>query len=399
VLLVPALFIEVSGRVLSKSCFSGVKLMQTRRSLILSKSSRRGFTLIELLVVISIIATLMALILPAIQNARAAARTVECKNNLKNIALAAHNFASSRRTFPALGIYASVPGSPPTTVALRSWVVELASHMDRRDISDRWNNDLAWNNNTTTPVSNLTLGQTFIKVLACPDDQSAIGVNGGLSYVGNHGYMLYGENSNRWTSGSLDWNLSGAPGINLPATPDADPVDSDAHRDTGVLWTDYGTASNSAREGQKNSHAVDGVYDGGGSTSLFTENVNAGSSGSWADPQWSNVGFVYMVAGPVSASNSYRTPQPWFSASPNASPLNMPNKQKAGPEANGNFVAAAPNSGHPGGVNVAYAEGSVGFISDTIDTNVYARLISPGGARNRSTLGIVPQDPLGESDF
>ena len=353
--------------------------MQTRRSLIQSKPSRRGFTLIELLVVISIIATLMALILPAIQQARAAARTVECKNNLKNIALAAHNFASSRRSFPPLGIYTAVAGSPPATVGLRSWVVELASYMDRRDISDRWNNVLAWNDASTATVNNSTLGRTYIKVLACPDDQSAIGVNGGLSYVGNNGYMIYGGTSNRWVAGNLDWNLNSIVNETATPTPDADPVDADAHRDTGVMWTDYGSASLSSRESQKNSHSVDGIYDGGGSTIMFTENVNAGSSGSWADPQWSNVGFVFMVAGPVSSTNTYRTP----------TPLNLPNQQQA----------AAPNSGHPGGVNVAYAEGSVGFISDSIDASVYARLVTPGGARNRTAVGITPQDPLSESSF
>ena len=93
--------------------------MQIRRVQLTPKPARRGFTLIELLVVISIIATLMALILPAIQQARAAARTVECKNNLKNIALAAHNFASSRKTFPPLGVYNTVPSSAGT-VAMRS---------------------------------------------------------------------------------------------------------------------------------------------------------------------------------------------------------------------------------------------------------------------------------------
>jgi len=374
--------------------------MQIRRIQLTQKPVRRGFTLIELLVVISIIATLMALILPAIQQARAAARTVECKNNLKNIALAAHNFASSRRSFPPLGIY-KVVGSPATTVPLRSWVVELASYMDRRDISDRWDDNLAWNDASTVPgtvpVNNSTLGRTYIKVLACPDDLTAIGLNGGLSYVGNNGYMRYGGTSNRWVAGGLDWNLSGL--VNTAATPDADIVDSDAHRDTGVMWTDYGNGSLSTRESQKNSHTVDGVYDGGGSTIMFTENVNAGSSGSWADPQWSNVGFVFMVAGPVGSTNSYRTPAPYYNSATPPVAENLINKQRSGPEANGQFTAAAPNSGHPGGVNVAYSEGSVGFISDAIDTNVYARLVTPGGARNRATSGIVPQDPLGDNAF
>jgi prepilin-type N-terminal cleavage/methylation domain-containing protein len=74
-----------------------------KSSLPVARPARRGFTLIELLVVIAIIAILIALLLPAVQQAREAARRTQCKNNMKQIGLAIHNYESTFSRFPSAG--------------------------------------------------------------------------------------------------------------------------------------------------------------------------------------------------------------------------------------------------------------------------------------------------------
>ena len=86
-------------RYLGNSC--GARVMKRKIVKNLSNVDRRGFTLIELLVVIAIIAILIALLLPAVQQAREAARRTQCKNNLKQLALACHNFHDTYSRFPA----------------------------------------------------------------------------------------------------------------------------------------------------------------------------------------------------------------------------------------------------------------------------------------------------------
>jgi prepilin-type N-terminal cleavage/methylation domain-containing protein/prepilin-type processing-associated H-X9-DG protein len=142
--------------------------------------SRSGFTLIELLVVIAIIAILLALLLPAVQQAREAARKSQCRNNLKQIGLAVHNYIDTVKQYPKGGPGISLPDAAvnaPTATNLASWAKSqryaswgtvLLPYLDQAAIYNQWDMNLWYSQG-----DNIPLAQTKLPVFICPSNPDA----------------------------------------------------------------------------------------------------------------------------------------------------------------------------------------------------------------------------------
>jgi len=124
--------------------------------------SRRAFTLIELLVVIAIIAVLVALLLPAVQQAREAARRTQCKNHLKQLGLAVHNYHDVHRRFPH-GNPRVQRGSDNKWIVQGPWTISLLPFIDQDPLYNQWDFNLGFGEGT-----NRDLLTTPITVYRCP---------------------------------------------------------------------------------------------------------------------------------------------------------------------------------------------------------------------------------------
>jgi prepilin-type N-terminal cleavage/methylation domain-containing protein len=139
---------------------------------------RRGFTLIELLVVIAIIAVLIALLLPAVQQAREAARRTQCKNNLKQIGLAMHNYHDTFNSFPPGYITkqdcnATAGAWPACNVGelgVWSWGASILAFLEQGNLASQLNiGTLSLDQALAVPASRAAL-QTPLPVYLCPSD-------------------------------------------------------------------------------------------------------------------------------------------------------------------------------------------------------------------------------------
>lgn len=347
---------------------------------------RRAFTLIELLVAISIIGLLMSLILPAVMSARASARKAQCWNHLHNLSIAMRAEAGAAERFPAAGnIGPELPQGKP----YHSWVVEILPWIEQNAIHDRWEYDTPFNE-----PPNRELGDTSIPVLACPSDMTSFGGAGNLSYVVNGGFgwtapvdcpeMMHPADPSGPIMGSLDLNGNGVV-CTPPGEPDGTPSDRRLYKQTGLFFMEnWPKGSGTLRH-----HNLNGILDGATQTLMFAENVRAGvdpneEDSNWASPYpWRNSFYVSAYVckdatckeGNVDYSRANdRTAEPYRFEAINAG-LDQPEGE-----------APWPSSYHVGGVNVAFVDGHVTFLSAEVDGAVYAALVSPQGSRIEGPL-------------
>jgi prepilin-type N-terminal cleavage/methylation domain-containing protein/prepilin-type processing-associated H-X9-DG protein len=313
---------------------------------------RIGFTLIELLVVIAIIAVLIGLLLPAVQKVREAAARSKCMNNLKQLAVAAHNYHGAYEKFPP-GVnqlsFAATPKYRGVTL-----FVYLAPFMEQDNLTKDWNltDPLV---NTQLPAPGPTAKTaTLVPILLCPSD------------------VIDGPNP--VDSGSNRWYVLTSYGGN-GGSRSYDPA---AAANDGILFV-IGPGSQTAPTGQP--VRFGDVTDGLSNTALFGERSHVDPNndavaavvvppiGQFINPMgqvgwWANSG-GRLAAGDVTMSAfaplNYRVPANPPTAYAQYFPLYEQRVNAFG-------------SQHTGGANFALADGSVRFVRDSIDATSLRRL-------------------------
>jgi len=308
----------------------------------MSRKSKAGFTLVELLVVIAIIGVLVALLLPAVQAAREAARRSSCTNNLKQIGLAMHNHHDVFLKFPAGA--ATDPGGGWGS----SWKVSILPYIEQGNISDKWvySGNSGYTNSTNMPLTNnLTIASYRCPSSALPEFYAA-SHNGGAfqmltSYTGNSG------------SGTLGTTGSGSHGI----TAEDGPLNANSKKNMANL-TD-GT-SNTIMVAEQSNHLRDANNQP--ITGSYTAITSQGPHG------WT------MGAGNGSVGRAYTDRV--FNCTTLISPINqigLPNSGGTGHNTGNNIPWS---SYHPGGCLVALTDASVSFLPNTTDMTTLHRLAS-----------------------
>ena len=298
-----------------------------------------GFTLVELLVVIAIIGILIALLLPAVQAAREAARRMQCTNNLKQLGLALHNYHDTHRSFPS-GSITGVPKatsdfdpwdaagqSSPSAENNRhgtSWLLRILPFIEQGPIYQEWDF-------RTNVRGNANIAQLDIAAFYCPSRRSEVTEQGRLL-------------DDNWTGGGNDYGGCAGAGITF-ATGTGKPFISSTGGTSwrhgqrrGIFTHNSDTGFRSIRDGTSNTIMTGELQRLNHSTDSSQQSQDGWAVGGSATLFSTHEGFAEDVGG---INNDY---------------------------------FESPGSRHTGGANFGMADGSVHFLSETINREVFRYL-------------------------
>jgi prepilin-type N-terminal cleavage/methylation domain-containing protein/prepilin-type processing-associated H-X9-DG protein len=349
----------------------------------------RGFTLVELLVVIAIIGILVALLLPAVQAAREAARRMSCSNNLKQIALAMHNYADVHKKFPASpGARVSEGPGGPYNQAWVSWsgLARLLPYVEQGALHDQINWNYRWDNDNGGTVNNSVVARTRIPGYVCPSDPGAT-----AAYTTNMAPTSY-----CFSAGPAShWDLGGSK--------------------KGVATLSNECALRDITDGTSNTIALaeariglnSGQWDPARRPRIFWYRVVTGAAleraANAAGRAWDNSAAHITLINTYynNCLSMYDSGSGWDGASdeqgrfwcagrvyygPYCTTLVRPN---AGPSCDvdtsvTNMDIKEPSSAHAGGVMAAMCDGSVTFVSETLDQAIWIGAGSINGGEQTS---------------
>lgn len=375
-----------------------------------ARRERRGFTLIELLVVIAIIAILIALLLPAVQQAREAARRTQCKNHLKQIGLAFHNFESTYGRLPT----SLRPPSNATATAENARVAvltDLLPYIDQAPIYNQYNKAINWNSGTNIPLS-----QTKIPPYSCPSDVDAAVLDTAPPSTTSGGLYVPGIAS----TSSYSPIFGIVPGVftttlGLASAPEnyVDPAEAYQTGGTGFTYvrgffpknaTISRTTGQQTEKGFRFANVTDGLSNtlaiaesagrpfvyvkgkklGGGNaltdTAGDSANTDRLNSGGWARPAsdiviWGETSASTGALGgniAINATNGHNLRGITYTNSGVATTI-----LGTAPATHG---TGAPYSFHTGGAHFTMGDGAVRFLSENISFAVFIGLATPAGS-------------------
>jgi prepilin-type N-terminal cleavage/methylation domain-containing protein/prepilin-type processing-associated H-X9-DG protein len=359
------------------------------------KTRAKGFTLIELLVVIAIIAVLIALLLPAVQMAREAARRSQCRNNLKQLGLALHNYHSTHNVFPPGGIrgVTDTPSGYPTGLEQwGSWSAQsmLLPYMEQDAIYNSLNflKNSYRTGSATYPapggggLCNTTGILQSVEGFLCPSDPyTKWGAAFGFPYPGNNYLISLGDTGRQGTVSASD--------------------------SRGPFWLESNTSIRDMLDGTANTVAMSERVKGSNDKSIGSRHTPGDvfrnyPTASWvggvvpaklAPGQWDTTvqgcnTWAQSIVGTNSAdqhvhAGRYWHPMHWTYQSFNL--LHTPNSTNydcingAPGEFDNQPAMMTARSMHPGGVNVLMLDGQVRFVGDSVDRKIWWAIGSKSG--------------------